>query len=335
MAIRVGINGFGRIGRVVYRIAHADPDVEVVAVNDLTDAETLAHLLKYDSTHGRFGKSVSVGEGKLVVDGQDVAVYAEKDPAKLPWKDFGVDVVLESTGVFRSRDKLNLHLEAGAPRVLLSVPSKSPDDVDATVVLGVNDSDLTADTRLVSNASCTTNCLAPMVKAVHDAIGVEEGLMTTIHSYTNDQRILDFPHSDLRRSRSAAANMIPTSTGAAKAIGLVIPELKGKMNGFAVRVPTVTGSMVDLVATLKKDASVDEVNAAVKAAAEGPMKGILAYGVDPIVSSDIIGDSRSSLFDSLCTMKIGTRMVKLVSWYDNEWGYSARCVDLFKKLSAL
>ncbi|MBN1557851.1 MAG: type I glyceraldehyde-3-phosphate dehydrogenase [Lentisphaerae bacterium] len=335
MAVKVGINGFGRIGRVVYRLAHQDPEVEVVAVNDLTDAATLAHLLKYDSTHGRFPGTVEAADNAIAVDGRTLKVMAEKDPARLPWKDLGVDVVLESTGVFRTREKIALHLEAGAPRVLLSVPAKSPDDVDATVVLGVNDGDLTADKKIVSNASCTTNCLAPMAKAVHDAVGIEEGLMTTIHSYTNDQQILDFPHKDLRRARSAAVNIIPTTTGAAKAIGLVIPDLKGKMNGIAVRVPTVTGSLVDLVVTLKKEASVDAVNAAVKAAAEGPMRGILSYCEDPIVSTDIIGDPHSSIFDALSTMKIGTRMFKLVAWYDNEVGYSTRCVDLFKKMATL
>lgn len=335
MSVKVGINGFGRIGRVVCRVAHGDPDVEIVAVNDLTDAGTLAYLLKYDSTHGPFSASVEAKDGALVVDGKEIKVMSERDPAQLPWKDLGVDVVLESTGVFRERAKIEKHLAAGAPRVLLSVPSKSPADVDATVVLGVNDGDLNADVKIVSNASCTTNCLAPMVKAINDTIGIEEGLMTTIHSYTNDQRILDFPHADLRRARSAAVNMIPTSTGAAKAIGLVIPELAGKMNGMAMRVPTVTGSIVDLVAILKKDASVDEINAVVKAAADGPMKGILQYSTDPIVSTDIIGSSYSSIFDAPFTAKIGDKMVKLLSWYDNEYGYSTRCVDLFKKMAAL
>jgi glyceraldehyde 3-phosphate dehydrogenase len=319
----------------VYRVAHGDPDIEIAAVNDLTDGATLAHLLKYDSTHGRFGSEVRADGEALVVEGKRIKVLSEKDPAKLPWADMGVEIVLESTGVFRTRDKIELHLKAGAKRVLLSVPSKSPEDVDATVVLGVNDADLKPGVKIVSNASCTTNCLAPMVKAVHDAIGIEEGLMTTIHSYTNDQRILDFPHKDLRRARTAAANIIPTSTGAAKAIGLVIPALKGKMNGMAVRVPTVTGSLVDLVAVLKKDASVEEVNAAVKQAADGPMKGLLAYTEDPIVSTDVIGDRHSSIFDSLSTMKIGAKLIKLISWYDNEVGYSARCVDLFKKMAAL
>ncbi len=335
MAVKVGINGFGRIGRMVFRIGHQDPDIEFVAINDLSDAKTLAHLLKYDSTHGRFNGTVASKDDAIVVDGKDIAVLGEKDPSKLPWGDLDVDIVLESTGVFRTRDKIDLHMKAGAKKVLLSVPSKSPEDVDATVVLGVNDADLTSGVKIVSNASCTTNCLAPMVKAVNDVMGVEDGLMTTIHAYTNDQRILDFPHSDLRRSRSAAVNMIPTSTGAAKAIGLVIPELKGKMNGMAVRVPTIDGSLVDLVATMKKDASVEDVNAAIKAAAEGELKGILGYCDEPIVSTDIIGCPFSSYFDSLCTMKIGERMIKLVSWYDNEFGYSSRCVDLFKKMAAL
>jgi glyceraldehyde 3-phosphate dehydrogenase len=335
MSIKIAINGFGRIGRIVYRIAHQHPEIEVLAVNDLTDAKTLAHLLKYDSTHGRFPGNVEAGDNALIVNGKELKVLSEKDPSQLPWGDMGVDVVLESTGVFRTRDKIEGHLKAGAKRVLLSVPAKSPDDVDATVVLGVNDEDMKADTKIVSNASCTTNCLAPMVKAVNDAVGIEEGLMTTIHSYTNDQRILDFPHKDLRRARAAAANLIPTSTGAAKAIGLVIPELAGKMNGIAVRTPTITGSLVDLVAYLKKDASVEEVNAAVKAAADGPMKGILAYTEDPIVSTDIIGDAHSSIFDASTTMKIGERMIKLVSWYDNEFGYSTRCVDLFLKMAKM
>ncbi len=335
MATKVAINGFGRIGRVVYRIAHADPDVEVVAVNDITDADMLGHLLKFDSTHGRFDGDVQVKGDSLVVDGKELKVLAEKDPSKLPWQDMGVDVVLESTGVFRTRDKIELHLKAGAPRVLLSVPAKSPEDVDATVVLGVNDADMNSDVKILSNASCTTNCLAPMVKAVNDAFGIQEGLMTTIHSYTNDQKILDLPHKDKRRARSAAANIIPTTTGAAKAIGLVIPELKGKMNGMAVRVPTVDGSLVDLVVELKKEASVEDINAAVKNAAEGSMAGILEYSEDPLVSTDIIGTSASSIFDSLSTMKIGEKMVKLVSWYDNEYGYSSRCVDLFKKMAAL
>ncbi len=335
MAVRIGINGFGRIGRVVFRLMHADPGFEVVGINDITDAATLAHLLKYDSVHGRFSGEVSVKDGNLVVDGREIPVSAERDPSKLPWKDLGAEIVLESTGVFRTRDKISLHLEAGAKRVLLSVPAKGPEDVDATVVLGVNDEDLTPDKKIISNASCTTNCLAPLAKAVNDAIGIESGLMTTIHSYTNDQRLLDLPHKDLRRARSAAINIIPTSTGAAKAIGLVIPSLSGKMNGIAVRVPTPDGSLVDLVCTLKRDSSVEEINAALKAAAEGPMKGILQYSTDPLVSTDIVGNPHSSIFDSLSTMMIGKRQVKLVSWYDNEYGYSCRCVDLFKRMAEL
>lgn len=334
MGIKVGINGFGRIGRSVFRIAAENPDIEFVGINDLTDVDVMAHLLKYDSAYGPFKHEVSTKDGNLVVNGKEVKYMAERDPANLPWGDLGVDVVLESTGIFRERAAIEKHLAGGAKKVLLSVPSKTPADVDATVVLGVNSEAVTADAKIVSNASCTTNCLAPMVKAVNDVIGIEEGLMTTIHSYTNDQNIQDGPHKDLRRARAAAANLIPTSTGAAKAIGLVIPDLAGKMNGIAVRTPTITGSIVDLVCTLKTDASVDEVNAAVKAAAEGPMKGVLQYCTDPIVSTDIIANPHSSIFDSLLTSKIGSKMFKLVSWYDNEYGYSVRCVDLFKKMAA-
>lgn len=333
MTVKVGINGFGRIGRVIFRILHERGGVEVVGINDLTDAATLAHLLKYDSTHGRFKGQVSAKDNAIVVDGREIAITSQKDPSQLPWGKLGVDVVVESTGVFRSRDKIELHLKAGARKVLLTVPSKAASDVDATVVLGVNDKDLTADAKIVSNASCTTNCLAPVAKAVNDAIGIENGLMTTIHSYTNDQSILDFPHSDLRRARTAAINMIPSSTGAAKAIGLVIPELNGLLNGFAVRVPTWDGSMVDLVCTLKRDASVEEINQIVKAAAEGPMKGVLEYTEDEIVSTDVIGNPSSSIFDAKCTMMIGKRMVKLVSWYDNEYGYSSRCADLIERMA--
>lgn len=333
MAVKVGINGFGRIGRVIFRIMHERGGFEVAAVNDLTDAATLAHLLKYDSTHGRFKGEVKATENALIVDGKTISVLSEKDPAQLPWGKLGVDVVIESTGVFRSRDKIELHLKAGARKVLLTVPSKSPEDVDATVVLGVNDADLTSDAKIVSNASCTTNCLAPIAKAINDAFGIEQGLMTTIHSYTNDQSILDCPHSDLRRARSAAINMIPSSTGAAKAIGLVIPELKGLMNGFAVRVPTWDGSLVDLVCMLKRDADVEEINQAVKKASEGSMKGVLEYTEDEIVSTDVIGNPYSSVFDAKSTMMIGKRMVKLVSWYDNEFGYSSRCVDLIVRMA--
>ena len=334
MGIKIGINGFGRIGRNVFRIGASQPEIEFVGINDLTDVDTMAHLLKYDSAYGEFEGEVSTNNGNLVIDGKEIKYLAERDPANLPWGEMGVDVVLESTGIFRERAPIEKHLEAGAKKVLLSVPSKSPDDVDATVVMGVNDEAMTAEAKIISNASCTTNCLAPMSKAINDAFGIEEGLMTTIHSYTNDQNIQDGPHKDLRRARAAAANLIPTSTGAAKAIGLVIPDLAGKMNGIAVRTPTITGSIVDLVCTLKQDVSAEDVNAAVKAAAEGPMKGVLQYCTDPIVSSDIIGNPHSSIFDSLLTSKIGSKMFKLISWYDNEFGYSSRCVDLFKRMAA-
>ena len=333
MAIKVGINGFGRIGRVVFRILHQQDDFEVVGINDITDAATLAHLLKYDSVHGRFSGQVEAEGDAIVVDGKRIPVSAKRDPAELPWDELGAEIVLESTGVFRTRDKIELHLKAGAKKVLLSVPSKSPGDVDATVVLGVNDDQVTPDRKIISNASCTTNCLAPLTKIIHEAFGVEEGLMTTIHSYTNDQRLLDLPHKDLRRARAAALNIIPTSTGAAKAIGLVIPELKGKMNGIAIRVPTPDGSVVDLVCNLKKDASVEEINAAVKAAADGDMKGIVEYTEDPLVSSDVVGNPHSCIFDAASTMKIGQRMVKLIAWYDNEYGYSCRCVDLMRRMA--
>ncbi len=326
MGVRVGINGFGRIGRHVFKIAMENANIDVVAINDLTDAKTLAHLLKYDSVYGRYGKTVKVEGDAIVVDGKKIQISAIKDPKQLPWKELGVDVVIESTGVFRKKEQVMWHVEAGAKKVILTVPSK--DKVDNTIVLGVNDTMLKAEDIVVSNASCTTNCLAPLAKVLHDKFGIVSGLMTTIHSYTNDQRILDFPHSDLRRARAAALSMIPTTTGAAKAVGLVIPDLNGKLNGMAIRVPTPTGSLVDLVVELEKDASVEEINAAVKAAAEGDMKGILSYCEDPIVSADVIGDSHSSIFDSLSTMKMGKSMVKVLSWYDNEWGYSNRVVDL-------
>ncbi len=333
MAIRLGINGFGRIGRLVFRIAHQRKDVDIVAVNDLTDAETLGHLLKYDSIHGKFKGTIEVKDNALVVDGDTFKVFAEKDPEKLPWKDLGVDVVVESTGKFRKKEEVAKHIKGGARKALLSVPSK--DDVDATIVVGVNDKTLKSEHKIVSCASCTTNCLAPVAKVLEDTFGIEQGLMTTIHSYTNDQVILDFPHKDLRRGRAAALSMIPTSTGAAKAIGQVIPELKGKMNGIAVRVPTPDASMVDLVVQLKKDATVEEINAAMKKYADGPMKGILEYCEDPIVSVDIIGNPHSAIFDSLETMMVGKRMVKVLAWYDNEWGYSCRMVDLLVKMAQL
>lgn len=333
MAIKVGINGFGRIGRSVFRKAMETGGFDFVAVNDLTDAKTLAHLLKYDSTQGRFKGEVTVDGNDLIVNGDRLKITAEKDPANLKWGDLGADIVIESTGIFASREGCTKHLIAGAKKVILTVPPKDP--VDAMVVLGVNDNVLTKDHKIVSNASCTTNCLAPMVKVLHDAFGVEHGLMTTIHSYTNDQNILDLPHKDLRRARAAALNIIPTSTGAARAIGSIIPDLKGKLDGTSLRVPTPTGSITDLVATLKKEVTKDEVNAAFKTAAGGALKGILSYTSDPIVSTDIIGDTHSCILDSLETMVMGGNTVKVLGWYDNEWGYSCRVVDLMKKLAAM
>lgn len=337
MATKVGINGFGRIGRAVARIIMQNQsDLELVAVNDLSDARSLAHLFKYDTVMGRWGGTVEPGDGKLVINGKDIKVLAVKNPAELPWKDMGVKVVLESTGVFRlaSSPKGGYadHLKAGAGKVVLSVPAK--DDIEATIVLGVNDEKLTRDVKCVSNASCTTNCLAPLSKVLNDTFGIEQGLMTTIHAYTNDQRVADMIHSDLRRARAAAANIIPTTTGAAKAIGKVIPELDGKLDGFAIRVPIPVGSIVDLVVNVKKDVTVDAVNAAMKAAAEGPMKGILVYCDEPIVSSDIVNEPASSIFDSLCTIVIG-RTVKVIGWYDNEWAYSNRTVDIMAKMAKM
>ena len=335
MSIKIGINGFGRIGRLVFRIANARDDIEIVQINDITDAKTLAHLLKYDSIHGRYNKTVAVDGDAVVVDGQRIRISAERDPAALPWGDLGVDVVVESTGIFRKRDQVQKHIDAGAPKVILTVPAK--DEIDATVVLGVNDEVLKPEHKIVSNASCTTNCLAPVAKVLHDTFGIESGLMTTVHSYTNDQRLLDLPHKDLRRARAAAMSIIPTTTGAAKAVGKVIPELNGKLDGFAMRVPTSDGSIVDLTAVLKTETDVNEINAAMKKAAEGPMKGILEYTEDPIVSIDVVGNSHSSIFDSLSTMVSGGRgkLVKVVSWYDNEWGYSSRVVDLLVKMAAM
>lgn len=328
MAIKVGINGFGRIGRNVFKVISERSDIEVVAINDLTDAKTLAHLLKYDSVYGRFSKSVKVEGDSIVVDGKKIKILSVRDPKSLPWKELSVDVVIESTGVFRKREQVAMHIEAGAKKAILTVPSK--DEIDNTIVLGVNDSDLKSEDLIVSNASCTTNCLAPIVKVLNDSFGIEDGLMTTIHAYTNDQNILDLPHSDLRRARAAGLSIIPTTTGAAKAVGLVIPELNGKLNGLAMRVPVPTGSIVDLTVKLSKDPSIEEVNDAMKKAADGPMKGILEYCEDPIVSADVIGNSHSSIYDSLSVMKIGKGFFKLLSWYDNEWGYSCRVVDLIK-----
>jgi glyceraldehyde 3-phosphate dehydrogenase len=330
MAVKIGINGFGRIGRLVFRRLMAQRGAfDVVLVNDVTDAATLGYLLKYDSVHGKYRGDVKVDGDTLVVDGEKFKVSAEKDPSKLPWKQLGVDVVIEGTGVFTSREKLNLHLQAGAPRVLLTAPAK--DEVDATVVLGVNDHILKGTEKILSNASCTTNCLAPMVKVLHDRWGVDHGYMTTIHSYTNDQRLLDLPHKDLRRARAAALSIIPTTTGAARTVGKVIPDLKGKLDGHSLRVPTPDASITDFVAVLKKPATRDEVNAAMKAAGAGPMKGILEYTEDEIVSADIIGNEHSCIVDGKLTMAQGTT-VKVFGWYDNEWGFSCRVVDLLKKI---
>ncbi len=331
MSVKVGINGFGRIGRNIFRAAHAaDADLEFVAVNDITDAETLAHLLRYDSVLGRFPGEVEVGDGAISVDGTEVKVLAERDPGALPWSDLGVEVVLESTGLFTARDDAAKHLSAGAKKVIITAPAKEP---DVTVALGVNFDAYDPDQHdVISNASCTTNCLAPVAKAIHEAFGIERGLMTTIHAYTADQRLQDMPHKDLRRARAAAINLIPTSTGAAKAIGLVMPELKGKLNGMAIRAPVATGSVVDLVFTVARETSPEAINDAVRAAAEGPLAGILSYTEDPIVSTDIVGDPHSSIFDSEQTMVIDGTMVKIVAWYDNEWGYSNRCVELAAKV---
>jgi glyceraldehyde 3-phosphate dehydrogenase len=330
--IKVGINGFGRIGRNVFKLILENTDYEIVGINDLTSNKVLAHLLKYDSTQGKFNGKVEYDEEGIIIDGKKIKVSEERNPANIPWGDTP-DVVIESTGVFRSRESAKGgygdHLKNGAKKVILTVPAK--DQIDNMIVLGVNDEALRPEDTCVSNASCTTNCLAPVAKVLNDEFGIETGLMTTVHSYTNDQVILDGPHSDLRRARSAAVSMIPTTTGAAVAVGKVIPELNGKLDGMAVRVPTPTGSMIDLVATLKKEVTVEEVNAAMKAAAEGPMKGILEYCEDPIVSVDIIHNAHSSIFDAQSTMVIGNT-VKIISWYDNEWGYSARVVDLIGKL---
>lgn len=330
MTTKVGINGFGRIGRLVYRAMFNDPDVEVVAVNDLGDIPALAYLLKYDSVHKRMFESVEVTEEGFVADGQHVKVLSEREPANLPWKELGVDLVVESTGFFTDAHKAHAHIDAGAKKVIISAPAKNE---DITIVMGVNDADYDKDLHhVVSNASCTTNCLAPFAKVLLDTFGIKRGFMNTIHAYTNDQKILDLPHKDLRRARAAAVSVIPTTTGAARAVSLVLPELKGKMDGFATRVPTPDGSMVDLTVELEKNATVDEINAAMKKASEGPMKGILEYVEDPIVSIDVVGDDHSSVFDSKLTMVMGGEgtFVKCVSWYDNEWGYSNRVKDLAK-----
>ncbi|MFA6199885.1 MAG: type I glyceraldehyde-3-phosphate dehydrogenase [Bacteroidales bacterium] len=333
--VKIAINGFGRIGRISFRNIQRKSNVEVVAINDLTDATTLAHLLKYDSVHGRFDGEVYAEGEYLVVNGKKIRVYAERDPENLPWGELGIDIVIESTGIFRNKEKMGKHIKAGAKKVILTVPADNAEDVDATVVLGVNDDILTKEMTCISNASCTTNCLAPVAKVLNDNFGIVRGLMNTVHSYTNDQNILDLPHKDLRRARAAAVSIIPTSTGAAKAVGLVIPELKGKLDGLSMRVPTPDGSVVDLTVELSRSVTKEEINAAMKAASEGPMKGILEYTEDPIVSCDIIGNPHSSIFDSKLTMVMNGNMVKVVSWYDNENGYSNRVCDLAEKLAKL
>ena len=339
MSIRVAINGFGRIGRLTFRNMMArSSKFEVVAINDLTDNKTLATLLKYDSTHGRYDGSVAYDDQFLTVNDQQIRALAERNPAELPWKDLGVDVVVESTGIFTARATdgrpgYDTHLAAGAKKVVLSAPAK--DGADLTVVLGVNDDQLNGDLKCISNASCTTNCLAPVAKVLHEKFGIEKGLMTTVHAYTNDQRVHDMPHSDPYRARSASQNIIPTSTGAAKAVGLVIPDLQGKLTGIAMRVPVTTGSVVDLTTVMKTNVTVDEVNQAIRAAAEGPLKGILAYTEDPIVSTDVIGDSHSSIFAPDFTQVVGGNLLKVISWYDNEWGYSCRTADLIAKFGAM
>lgn len=328
MAVKVGINGFGRIGRHSFKVMveKYPNEIDVVAINDLTDAKTLAHLLKYDSIYGKFKGEVEVKENSLVVNGKEIKVYAEKDPANLPWGDLGVDIVLESTGLFTKKEKAELHRKAGAKKVIISAPAT---DEDITIVLGVNEDKYDpAKHHIISNASCTTNCLAPFAKVILENFGIKKGLMTTVHSYTNDQRILDLPHSDLRRARAAGLSIIPTKTGAAKAVALVLPELEGKFNGFALRVPTPTVSVVDMVIETEKPVTKEAVNKVLKEAAEGPLNGIMGYTEEPLVSADFIGDTRSSIIDGLSTMVIGDNLVKIVAWYDNEWGYSTRIADL-------
>ncbi len=329
MSVKVGINGFGRIGRNAFKAyIEKNPDFEVVAINDITSPDTLAHLLKYDSCFGKFNGTVEAKEGAIVVNGKEIKIIAERDPANLPWKEMGVEVVLESTGLFTKKEGAAKHIEAGAKKVIISAPAT---DEDITIVMGVNEDKYDpALHNIISNASCTTNCLAPFAKVLDAEFGIEKGLMTTIHSYTNDQRILDLPHKDLRRARAAALSMIPTTTGAAKAVALVLPQLKGKLNGMAMRVPTPTVSVVDLVCELKKEATKEEINAALKKAAEGEMKGVLGYCDEPLVSIDFKEDPNSSIVDALSTMVIDGKMAKVVSWYDNEWGYSNRVIDLIE-----
>ena len=333
MSVRVAINGFGRIGRSFYRIVHSDPELEVVAINDLTDAKTLAHLLKYDSVHRKFDAEVYADGDEIVVDGRRIRVYANPNPEELPWKELEVDIVLEATGRFRDRDGASKHLKAGARRVVISAPAKEP---DITIVMGVNQKEYDPERhRIISNASCTTNCLAPVAKVILENFGIISGFLTTVHAYTMDQRILDAPHKDLRRARAAAVSMVPTTTGAAKAVGLVIPELKGKFNGISIRVPTPDVSIVDFVCVVEKETTVDEVNGALREAAEGELKGILAYSEEPLVSVDYLGDPHSSIVDGLSTDVINGNLVKVIAWYDNEWGYSNRLVDLIKYISGV
>lgn len=329
MSTKIAINGFGRIGRLTFRNLIESDKVEIVAINDLTAVDMLAHLLKYDSAHGRFNGTVEHTENSLIVNGKEITVYAQRDPETLPWAELNIDVVIESTGFFRDAEGMGKHIKAGAKKVALSAPASG--DIK-TIVLGVNDGELTADDTMVSNASCTTNCLSPMAKVLDEKFGIENGFMCTIHAYTSDQRIQDAPHSDKRRARAAAVNMIPTSTGAAKAVALVLPQLKGKLDGYAMRVPTITGSATDLTVTLSKEVTAEEVNAAMKEAAKGPMKGILMYTEDPIVSSDIVGDKHSCIFDAGITSVKGN-LVKVLGWYDNEAGYSARLANLVERLA--
>ncbi len=333
MTIKVGINGFGRIGRNVFRVIAEREGIDVVAINDLADARTLSMLLKYDSVHGRFDGDIEAKEDAIVVKGKEVKLTKEKDPARLPWKELGVDIAIESTGIFTTKADCAKHLEAGAKKVILSAPSK--DQLDATIVMGINENELRPEHKIVSNASCTTNCLAPLVKVINDNFQIEKGLITTIHAYTNDQNVADMMHKDLRRARAAAINIIPTTTGAAKAIGEVIPELKGKLDGMAMRVPVANGSVTDLVATVKKDVSIEEVNSVLKAAADNELKGILEYCEDPIVSSDIIGNDHSCILDAISTCVIGDNLIKVIGWYDNEWGYSNRMVDLAELITKI
>ncbi len=333
MAIKVGINGFGRIGRNVYRVIAKRKNIDVLAINDLTDAKTLAYLLKYDSVHGKFEGNIEAKDNSIVVKGKEIKLVKEKDPAKLPWKDLGVEVVIESTGIFTKRSDCEKHLEAGARKVILSAPSK--DKLDATIVIGVNTNDLKSEHKIVSNASCTTNCLATLAKTINDNFKIEKGLMTTIHAYTNDQRVTDLMHSDLRRARAAAINIIPTTTGAAKAIGEVIPELKGKLDGMSMRVPVANGSVTDLVALVKKRVSIEDINNVMKAAANNELKGILEYCEDPIVSSDIIDNEHSCIFDARSTYVVDGNLIKVIGWYDNEWGYSNRMVDLIELIAKI